>query len=831
MPKPQVFVSYSRKDLDALEQLRDFLRPLERDGLIDAWTDQRIEGGEDWEREIEEALDRSTVAVLLISQRFLASDFIAGREIPKLLERATASQLTILPVYLSPSSVAETDFEISEEAGRRKIRLTKFQGFGMPDKPLSDLSWSDREREYGRLAQRIRALAGGTTASSARTPSKPGTLSGRTAAPAGEPSHAYELTIHLTRSGDSLGVVYHLPGTEPLSSVTVPWGKYREPLMATAQMLDVAAKRPLLRWLSDRSLQEGERLFELLFGDEERWAKIFRALFGTPPNTAQPTPLRAPVRLRIATTESLLAGLPWRLTAWKQRPLVSAGWTFETTSIVDPVDDHTLSSPSNILVLAPQAQADGAVPDPVHPEALRDLLAKVWPTGRDPGYLRVVRTREQLVHALAGMRPAILYVHACGVEAGGTPALLLDGSQREDSLPLENLPHIFGEAGHRPVVLVLHTTGLSCPVDKPLPSLWNGAIPLVVWRRLPEWMDDSSSWLLAWLGRWLGQGGDPVESLHAATREALRSSPDAATLAVHASYRNWKTSTYRAILGKKVPHLRLDRDHQKALVRKHLEELVRSDSRRVMALVTYAARGNALSSLWEQLRDYLELTLDHLAEINWLHFQFPIDRSRLRRDLEEELKLQLRADANERVEHLLRRHAPRIAGRGKRPILWLDWGTFGPTPALQPPLNTEQLGEWLRFTSEFLGAHCPDDLRVVSFVALESEAANHARLSQALQEHRRQAWARRPVFRLSELPPLGNVAEADLLEFLEDPANSSCDAGIQSEAAQLVIAQTGGDFEKTVQLLAEAEKGSWYDLLIRLRREQGMEPFGVDEPF
>ncbi|HYN22732.1 MAG TPA: hypothetical protein VE078_17360, partial [Thermoanaerobaculia bacterium] len=195
------------------------------------------------------------------------------------------------------------------------------------------------------------------------------------------------------------------------------------------------------------------------------------------------------------------------------------------------------------------------------------------------------------------------------------------------------------------------------------------------------------------------------------------------------------------------------------------------------------------------------------------------------------LKLQLQADTNERIEHLLRRHAPRVAGGGRRPILWLDWGTFGPAPSLQAPLNAAQLGDWLRFSSEFLGSHCPDDLRLVSYVTLESESANHARLSQALQKHRRQPWARRPVFRLSELPPLGKVAEADLLEFLEDPANSSCDPGIQAEVAQLVIAQTGGDFEATVHLLDGAEGGSWYDLLVRLRHEQGMESAGADEPF
>jgi hypothetical protein len=91
--------------------------------------------------------------------------------------------------------------------------------------------------------------------------------------------------------------------------------------------------------------------------------------------------------------------------------------------------------------------------------------------------------------------------------------------------------------------------------------------------------------------------------------------------------------------------------------------------------------------------------------------------------------------------------------------------------------------------------------------------------SRALQEQRRKN--RTPAFRLSELPPLGKVAESDLLNFLEEPDNSSCDPGIQAEVAERIVVKTGGAFEETVALLQDAEAGSWYDLLARLRAEQG----------
>ena len=121
MPRPKVFVSYSHKDEKALEQLLRFLRPLVREGLLGAWTDTGLQGGADWKREIEEALAAATVAVLLISQDFLDSDFIVKEEMPRILEREAAGLVKVLPVFLSPSLVSDIGFPDSRTGGRTKI--------------------------------------------------------------------------------------------------------------------------------------------------------------------------------------------------------------------------------------------------------------------------------------------------------------------------------------------------------------------------------------------------------------------------------------------------------------------------------------------------------------------------------------------------------------------------------------------------------------------------------------------------------------------------------------------------------------------------------------
>ena len=171
MPKPKVFVSYSHKDRKALAELKPFLKPLERDGLLSAWEDTRIPAGADWQQEIDQGLEEAKVAVLLIAQTFLASDFIVEKELPRILEREAQGQLTILPVFLSPSLVEDVGFADPRTAGRTKVVLSKFQGYGHPEKPLSKLSWSDRQRIYADLARDLKGLIGGPPAS--RSPVAP----------------------------------------------------------------------------------------------------------------------------------------------------------------------------------------------------------------------------------------------------------------------------------------------------------------------------------------------------------------------------------------------------------------------------------------------------------------------------------------------------------------------------------------------------------------------------------------------------------------------------------------------------------------------------------
>ena len=376
----------------------------------------------------------------------------------------------------------------------------------------------------------------------------------------------------------------------------------------------------------------------------------------------------------------------------------------------------------------------------------------------------------------------------------------------------------------RPAVVFLNVTGLADAGLTPGQVLGN-SVPLVIWRRTSEWEADAASTVTKWLHRWLKEENkDPVA--------ILQSVDQSSKLVAHSRCRTWRTTVQHAGSDEPLARLKLDRDEQKALVGKHIKELARSDNRRIMALVAYAAPGNQLDVLSEQLQAYLDLDLADLAEINWKRLHFPDLRDKLKQDLEAELKLQLQADSGESPGQLLRRHAPRAIGSGKRAVLWLNWGIFGQGTGQQKPPTSKQLEEWLQFCGDFLGGKCPTDLRVVCSAAIETAETKHQRLAETLQAFGWQPWCRRPEFRLSVLPPLGKVEESHLYDFLVD-GQSHCDPGIQAEVARRLIVKTGGVFEDLVALIEEAEQGgSWYALLTRLQREQGAAPAAADdEPF
>lgn len=144
--RKKVFISYSHKDGKWLERLRVHIKDLERRGLVEVWDDTKIQPGAEWRQEIDNALASASVAVLLVSADFIASNFIAENELPPLLAAAEKKGVVILPLIIGPSL-----FETIES-------LARFQSINSPSKPLIGLSKAKQEACLVKLSRTILGL-------------------------------------------------------------------------------------------------------------------------------------------------------------------------------------------------------------------------------------------------------------------------------------------------------------------------------------------------------------------------------------------------------------------------------------------------------------------------------------------------------------------------------------------------------------------------------------------------------------------------------------------------------------------------------------------------
>ncbi len=134
----KIFVSYSHKDKKLFEEFKTMLAP----ARLDLWDDQKISPSADWKKEIEGALASADVAVLLVSQSFLASHFIQQNELPPLLDAARTKGLTVFWVCLSPCLVGLTE-------------IAKFQGAHDIGHPLDQLSRSERQATLRKICEEL----------------------------------------------------------------------------------------------------------------------------------------------------------------------------------------------------------------------------------------------------------------------------------------------------------------------------------------------------------------------------------------------------------------------------------------------------------------------------------------------------------------------------------------------------------------------------------------------------------------------------------------------------------------------------------------------------
>jgi hypothetical protein len=142
-----IFISYSHQDE---KPWKDFvvshLKVAERQGVFDVWDDRRIKGGGDWQAEIDDALAKASIAVLLISRHFLTSTFIMDHEVRTMLQRHADHDVILYPILISDCAW--------ESVGWLKsltIRPTDGAPLNSFDEPERDQIMTGMASEIGRM--------------------------------------------------------------------------------------------------------------------------------------------------------------------------------------------------------------------------------------------------------------------------------------------------------------------------------------------------------------------------------------------------------------------------------------------------------------------------------------------------------------------------------------------------------------------------------------------------------------------------------------------------------------------------------------------------------
>lgn len=185
---PEVFICYSHKDAEWRERLETHLRPLQKAHRLDVWSDQRISSGQSWRTEIETAIARARVAVVLVSPDLLASKFVSEVELLGLLTRRSEDGLVVVWVAVSHSNVEFTPLKDIQAAHDQR-------------EPLRDMPPARADKVLVKVSRDI--LAASKPTAPARSPS---TVDD--AAPVSEADRANSPV-----RGETFRVTKSLPGT------------------------------------------------------------------------------------------------------------------------------------------------------------------------------------------------------------------------------------------------------------------------------------------------------------------------------------------------------------------------------------------------------------------------------------------------------------------------------------------------------------------------------------------------------------------------------------------------------------------------------------------
>jgi hypothetical protein len=140
---PCIFICYSHENKNWLNYLKEKLDPYAFSEKSTYWVDTEIIEGENWEEAINQAIDHSDIAILLVSNTFLSSKFIRNVELPQIFSRYEKSEIDIFWFC-----VEECPFHLINE-------LKRIQAAHDPNKPLNLYTKAKRDSALTKIVKKI----------------------------------------------------------------------------------------------------------------------------------------------------------------------------------------------------------------------------------------------------------------------------------------------------------------------------------------------------------------------------------------------------------------------------------------------------------------------------------------------------------------------------------------------------------------------------------------------------------------------------------------------------------------------------------------------------
>ena len=121
-----VFISYSHRDEDYKDELVVHLASLKRQDKIRAWQDRDIEAGVEWDAKIKQQLESAEIILLLITPRFLASDYCYDLEMQRAVQRHNEGTARVIPIIVKPCDWQGTPFRKLQVVPKDAKPITKW---------------------------------------------------------------------------------------------------------------------------------------------------------------------------------------------------------------------------------------------------------------------------------------------------------------------------------------------------------------------------------------------------------------------------------------------------------------------------------------------------------------------------------------------------------------------------------------------------------------------------------------------------------------------------------------------------------------------------------